>query len=79
MSVVDSAAHRTLAKQAAVEGIVLLKNDDSLLPLGGGRARLSAAASSREAASQAASEARGGRPQCQPHRVARVQLCGLQG
>ena len=33
MSVVDSHEHRELAKQAATEGVVLLKNDDSTLPL----------------------------------------------
>ncbi|MFL7808469.1 MAG: glycoside hydrolase family 3 C-terminal domain-containing protein, partial [Anaerolineae bacterium] len=32
-SVVDSAAHRALAEQVARESIVLLKNEDGLLPL----------------------------------------------
>lgn len=35
MSVVDSAPHRQLAKEAAAQGVVLLKNNDHTLPLGG--------------------------------------------
>ena len=35
MSIVDSAPHRALAKQAAVQGVILLKNKGGTLPLGG--------------------------------------------
>ena len=35
MDIVDSAEHRALAKAAAVEGVVLLKNDAAMLPIGG--------------------------------------------
>jgi beta-glucosidase len=35
MSIVDSAEHRALAKQAAIEGVILLKNAVKTLPLGG--------------------------------------------
>jgi beta-glucosidase len=40
MSVVDSAAHRELARQAARESIVLLENRGGVLPLGAGVRRL---------------------------------------
>ena len=35
MSIVDSAPHRELAKQAAIQGVILLKNGAKALPLGG--------------------------------------------
>jgi hypothetical protein len=35
MSIVDSPPHRALAKQAAVEGVILLENKNSTLPLAG--------------------------------------------
>ena len=36
MDLVDCAPHRALAKEAAIEGTVLLKNIAQTLPLGGG-------------------------------------------
>jgi beta-glucosidase len=53
MSIVDSAPHRALAKQAAVEGVVLLKNENATLPLAGaGMATATATATAAVAPAQ---------------------------